>query len=385
MKGTVSGHVNLLKTMLGSGILSFPHLFSTYGVLPTGCLTFMCAFFSTIGLYILAVCSQKIGRNCNLSLLATECAPHMCIFIDIAVFIKCMGAAVSYLIIVRQLLPQILSRAVEGTHDSRILLLAFVLCFGPLSYFNKLSKLRYTSLCGLIGMLLTIVATVFRYQYMSTSPENKSRILMHYSVKWPQGLGKFVFAFTCHMNFFTVYNEMEDNTVTSMRVLIVRVVLIALVSYIVFGYLNSALYGDGVHDNVLENYPNDNLALIVKSAYVLIMAFSYPLQINPCRLYLMSALNIADKKKRTQQTCSMVITTLIIVATTYIACGEMKLGMVYTIVGSTSSTLLCLILPGIFYLNIDIEKNTLLMLFSYIAFLFGTLVFCISMLSMIAK
>eukprot|EP00866_Antonospora_locustae_P002563 jgi/Antlo1/2563/2267 len=115
------------------------------------------------------------------------------------------------------------------------------------------------------------------------------------------------------------------------------------------------------------------------------MAFSYPLQVNPCRLYLVSALNIAGKTKRVRQTCSVVITTLIVVATTYIACGDMKLGMVYTIVGSTSSTLLCLILPGIFYLNIDIEKNALLMLFSYIAFLFGSLVFSVSMLSMFAK
>lgn len=385
MKGTVSGHVNLLKTMLGSGILSFPYLFSTYGVLPTLCLTFLCAFFSTIGLYILAVCSQKVGRNCNLSLLATECAPYMCIFIDIAVFIKCMGAAVSYLIIVRQLLPQILSRLVTRAHDSRILLLAFVLCFSPLSYFNKLSKLRYTSICGLLGILFILTATVFRYLYMTASTENKSSLLVHYSAKWPQGLGKFVFAFTCHMNFFTVYNEMEDNTVASMRALTVRVVLIALVSYIVFGYFNSALYGADVHDNVLENYPNDNLALVVKTAYVLTMAFSYPLQVNPCRLYLVSALNIAGKKKRVRQACSVVITTLIVMATTYIACGDTQLGMVYTIVGSTSSTLLCLILPGIFYLNIDIEKNALLMLFSYIAFLFGTLVFTMSMLIMIAK
>lgn len=385
MKSTVTGHVNLLKTMLGSGILSFPYLFSTYGVLPTLCLTFVCAFFSIIGLYILAICSQKVGRNCSLSMLAAECAPHMCIFIDIAVFVKCMGAAVSYLIIVRQLLPQILSRVLARAHDSRVLLLAFVLCFSPLSYFNKLGKLSYTSLCGLFGILFILIATIFRYQYMTTKTENKSSLLMNYSERWPQGLGKFVFAFTCHMNFFTVYNEMVDNTVASMRALVIRVVLIALVSYIVFGYFNSALYGADVHDNVLENYPNDNLAFIVKSAYVLIMAFSYPLQVNPCRLYLVSALNIAGKTKRVRQTCSVVITTLIVVATTYIACGDMKLGMVYTIVGSTSSTLLCLILPGIFYLNIDIEKNALLMLFSYIAFLFGSLVFSVSMLSMFAK
>lgn len=385
MKGTVAGHVNILKTMLGSGILSFPYLFSTYGVLPSLCLSLVCAFFSTTGLYIFAVCSQKVGRGCNLSLLATECAPYMRIFIDIAVFIKCMGAAISYLIIVRQLLPQILSRIATRLHDSRILLLAFVLCFSPLSYLNRLGKLSYTSFCGLLGILLILLASVFRYKYMSSNTESRSSMLMPYSTGWHRGLGKFVFAFTCHMNFFTVYNEMEDNSIDTMRALVFRVVLIALVSYVVFGYFNSALYGTAVRDNVLENYPNDNLALLVRSAYVLVMAFSYPLQVNPCRLYLMNALYFADKKKGTQKVCSVVMTTLIVIVTTYIACGNMNLGTVYTIVGSTSSTLMCLILPGIFYLNIDMEKSTLLMLFSYIAFLFGTLVFSVSMLGMISK
>lgn len=383
MINITSGHINLLKTMLGSGIMSLPCLFATYGIAPAMILAMQCAFFSMVGLYIFVLCSHRVGRKSSMSVLATECVPRMRIVVDIAVFVKCLGVATSYLIIARQLLPQIVG-VFFAKPNPNIALAVFVCCIGPISFFGKLEKLRYTSFCGLVGILFILLASVFRYA-TTADTAYKTGMVSTYSTRWLGGLGKFVFAFTCHMNIFAVYNEADDNSPPEMRRLVLQVVLTAFLTYITFGYFNYALYGVNIHDNVLENYPDDYLAFAVRVFYVLVMAFSYPLQVNPCRLYFLNLVHVTDKRKVTYRILSAIITAVIIFITAQTAMRNVSLGLVYTIVGSTASTLMCAILPPLFYLNMGMKKSSVLVVLSYILFCWGIFVFATSFLGMLFK
>lgn len=375
-----SSYVTLLKTSIGSGILSFPFLFKTYGLLAGVILTLLSGLFSVLGLVLYAICSKEIGRTATLSKLATESMPYTRFIVDFSVFLKCFGVALSYLIITRQLLPVLIETLFGSStlSNPNIALLAFVFFIGPFTYFHRLDKLKYTSFCGVLAIVIVIMAALYRYEY--TPIVNKINIdyIVPLSYTWLDGLGKFIFSFTCHQNIFAIHSEMEDNSLPRMKKLIYMVSSSAAVLYISFGTINYLLYGAMVKDDVLENYPNDVLASIVRSLYVLVMGVSYPLQVNPCRAHFINMLSI--KTTKTGEDClRFIVTTGIIITTCLLASTGMNLGVIYSIIGATASTFMCLIFPALFYFNMNIERSVGLVVLSYMAFLFGVFVFTASL------
>lgn len=380
-----SGYITLLKTSIGSGILSFPYLFKTYGILTGIALTMISGFFSVLGLILYAICSQELGRTATLSRLATESMPYTRIIVDFSVFLKCFGVALSYLIITRQLLPVLIETVfgVSILSDPNISLLAFISCIGPFAYFNKLDRLKYTSLCGVVAIVVVVIAALYRYEYTPTSTQSKAEYFVPFSYTWMGGFGKFVFSFTCHQNIFAIHSEMEDNSFPRMKRLIYMVATSAAVIYISFGIINYLLYGDRVKDNVLENYPNDVLASVVRGLYVVVMGVSYPLQVNPCRNHLINIISFAQESRK--KLLRFIVTTGVIISTCLLAISGMGLGIIYSVIGSTASTFMCLIFPALFYFNMNITKPKGLVIMSYIAFLFGVFVFTTSLFNIILR
>lgn len=63
---------------------------------------------SALGLYFLARSAEKVGgRNASFSSLSKLTWPKLGIFFDAAIAIKCFGVAISYLIILGDLMPQV--------------------------------------------------------------------------------------------------------------------------------------------------------------------------------------------------------------------------------------------------------------------------------------
>lgn len=376
--------VTLLKTSIGSGALSFPYLFKTYGIIPSIFITMVSGLFAVVGLVLYAICAHEIGRNATLSELASISMPYTKLLVDFSVFLKCFGVALSYLIITRQLLPVIITTVFGDTliNNPKTLLLVFLAFTGPFCYFTKLDKLKYTSFCGVIAIVFVVIATFYRYAHTETS---KNVVTLYFTVpnfSYLGGFGKFVFSFTCHQNIFAIHSEMEDNSIPKMKKLIYFVAISALTLYLSFGLVNYLLYGQNVKDNIILNYPNDVLATIVRFLYVIVMGVSYPLQVNPCRTYLIKMTGI-KLKDRGNWILSFVFTTAIIIMTYLIAVSGMDLGIVYTIIGATASTFMCLIFPSLFYFNMDIRRSTVLDILSYLSFLFGVFVFCSTIYSVV--
>lgn len=128
----------------------------------------------------------------------------------------------------------------------------------------------------------------------------------------------YVFAFTCAQNLFSVHNELKNvsypsnidaslniiqntqarmNTVigTSIGSAAVIYETIGLLGYLTFGtdvrqdylYLTFAhLYFLQVASNILESYHNSALISICRLGIVIMVLFSYPLQLHPCRASL---------------------------------------------------------------------------------------------------
>lgn len=374
--------ITLLKTSIGSGALSFPYLFMTYGILTTIILTIVSGGFAVVGLILYVNCAKEVGRDATLSELAKISMPYTRILVDFSVFLKCFGVSLSYLIIAKQLLPPIINTISGYTFNPGLVLIFFLIFVGPFCYFDRLDKLKYTSFCGVLSIIFVIIATIYRYKHTHV-PDN---ILVYYTTpinrSYLNGFGKFVFSFTCHQNIFAVHSEIGNNSITNMRRLIFSVALTALTLYLAFGYYNYLLYGQNIKDNIIMNFPNDILATIVRGLYIIVMGVSYPLQVNPCRTYLIKLTNI-EIKKEYHKIIKVFSTTLIILLTYLIAISGMNLGLVYSIIGATASTFMCLIFPALFYFNMDIERSIVLDILGYLSFLFGVFVFSTTIISVV--
>lgn len=162
---------NLANTIIGSGALAFPSAFASMGWLPG---MFSCAFSgatSGFGLYLLSRCARQVGRDDSkadasfntVALLtfgqgwATRC-------FDAAIAIKCFGVSISYLIIVKTLMPQVvlsMSHHLPGETlpdhsmwlDGRLWLLLSFVIIGPISFLRRLDSLRFTSQIALASVV----------------------------------------------------------------------------------------------------------------------------------------------------------------------------------------------------------------------------------------
>lgn len=347
-------------------------------------LTIIIGFFATIGLFLLTICSQPIGRRADLSNLASQSFPFTRIFIDFVVFLKCFGVSLSYVIITGQILPSIVTNFVDPESIFTIPwvnLLVFMLLISPFVYFSKLESLKYTSFVGVFSIVLVIIAAAVRYANTEITHEELVMV-SPITLMWLTGLGKFIFSFTCHQNIFAVNAELDDNSLPKMKKLICSVSLSSFTLYMSFGLINYMLYGEDVSDNVLNSYPLDRLGICVRILYVIVMGVSYPLQLAPARLYFFNMVGITPKMKN-YKTVYFSITTLLIMSTYFIAISGAHLGIVYSIVGATASCFMCLILPALFYIHLNVEKTYFLTISAYLSFIFGVFIFITTIFAML--
>lgn len=371
-----SGYFNLLKTTVGSGILSYPFIFKTYGFAIATIISVVAASISFFGLLLYLFCMQKIGPGSTFSSLAIKSYLKSSMFSNLIICLKCIGVAISYLVIIRQLLPIIFKYFVPSVTfiTPKIYLLLHLLLISPLAYLNEISKLKYTSICGLLCIVIVICVSFYRYLNVSNISEDVVSI-SPITISWITGIGKVIFSFTCHQNIFSVHNELRDRDIKKSSFLALYTVLTALFVYLIFGYLNYFVYGSLVNVNILETYPEDKLTILMQVLYVIVMGFSYPLQIHPCKFYMIQMIGVSENKNI--KTIEIIITTALLLVTYIVAASGINLGTVYSLIGSLASSLVCMIFPVIFYKSI-METDKRINFFANVTLMIGFIVFASS-------
>lgn len=99
----------------------------------------------------------------------------------------------------------------------------------------------------------------------------------------------FVFAYTCHQNMFAIINELKplekEGSPTRQSNLIIRnSIATACGSYLVVGVIGYLSFGNFVNGNIITMYPKDSISsLIGRLCIVIMVSLSFPLQCHPCR------------------------------------------------------------------------------------------------------
>ncbi|KAG0844674.1 hypothetical protein G6F18_001656 [Rhizopus arrhizus] len=247
--------INLANTILGTGMLAMPSALASVGLIPGIILILYAGCTSGLGLYFLSQCADKVGnRQASFTSLSKLTWPKLGIFFDLAIAIKCFGVAISYLIIIGDLMPQI----------------------------------------------------------------------------------------------FSVYNELKDNSERSVTRVILNSIGSAAFIYELVAVLGYLSFGKNVKGNIILEYPQSYFVAFGRLAIVILVIFSYPLQAHPCRASLEKTLAHHTSHKRSH----FILTTTILVFSFLVAISISQLDIVLSFVGSTGSTSISFILPGLFYFKI---------------------------------
>lgn len=405
----LSSNINLVNTIVGAGTLAMSHALSQMGMLLGIIFILWSGLTAGFGLYLQTRCARYLERgSASFFALSQLTYPNAAVIFDAAISIKCFGVGVSYLIIIGDLMPGVvrgfdenIGNALPFLVDRHFWVTAFMLVVIPLSFLRRLDSLKYTSIVALISIGYLVVLVVYHFLKGDTMAERGNVRV----IEWA-GIGRalsslpvIVFAYTCHQNMFSILNEIKDNSSrkttgvigTSIGSAAFIYVLVAITGYLSFGdtvagnIIGMCKYSPGSLNHILLNLSIDTPSVastIGKAAIVILVMFSYPLQVHPCRAsidavlkwrpaslkrtsispygsparsvpLLPSSTTSSSRKETISDFRFALITTVIIIASYIVAITVNSLDKVLAYVGSTGSTSISFILPGLFYYKIS--------------------------------
>lgn len=375
---------NLTNTIMGSGMLTFPLAMASSGIIPGILTCILSGCIGAFGLYLLSLSARRVPhRNSSFFAVAQLTFPQAAILFDAAIATKCFGVSVSYLIIIKSLMPNVVESLYHDLTSPKtnppawalsgrnwITIVMFILV--PLASFRQLDSLRHASYIVLFSVvyLLAIVIICYFNPLEGTAPAGDI-YLVHFTPNFISTFPVQVFAFTCAQNLFPIFNELKTNSQQRMNIVIGTSIGSAIVVYefiALFGYLT---FGSNVGANIIAMYPSTSIFIAIgQLAIVLLIMFSYPLQVQPCRNCLDKIFqvgtpiqvsrngdgdeNVEDHAVAdTSPFKHALLTAAITGFGFFIAYFVDNLQMVLSFVGTTGSTTISFILPGLLFWKIS--------------------------------
>lgn len=259
---TVSSSISLVKTIIGAGLLSMPLAFSTDGIVFGVFIIAVAALTSGYGLFLQAYVSKYVpAGHATFFSICSVTYPALSVVFDIAIAVQCFGCALSYLVLIGDIMPTIVTKLpyvdVES-HRTFWILASTVICV-PLSFLKNLDSLKYTSILGLVAILYMALLVIGHFLVGDIPADEKGDLTLFP----PTASGVFstfsiiVFAFTGHQNMFSIVNEAQDKSLTSLTRLVNSAVLLAASFFIVVGLAGYLTFGNTVTGNIILLYPNE--------------------------------------------------------------------------------------------------------------------------------
>lgn len=384
---TVSSSISLVKTIIGAGLLSMPLAYSTDGIIFGTFIILLAAATSGYGLFLQCYVSRYVPpQHATFFNLCSITYPHLSVVFDLAIAVQCFGCAISYLVLIRDLMPTIIPYVpyIDESHYKTFWLIVSTLLTVPLSFLKNLDSLKYTSILALVAifyMALLVVSHYFvgdieRKGEITLFPTSATGVFSTFSI--------IVFAFTGHQNMFSIINEARDKSLTSLTKLVNFAILVSSLLFIVVGLSGYLTFGQDVDGNVILLYPNGITTTIGRFAIVFMVTFSFPLMIHPARIsvnniYYWIRMNVLEKEEQIDENSALllnqnesvgedteqgktslshvvpfphinfvIVTTVLLIVGYILAIALKSFALVLAVVGATGSTAISFILPGLF-------------------------------------
>ncbi|XP_074852413.1 solute carrier family 38 member 6 isoform X2 [Carettochelys insculpta] len=369
---------NLMNAIMGSGILGLSYAMANTGIIGFSILLLIVASLAAYSVFLLlSMCIQTAVTSYeDLGLFAFG-SPGK-VLVASTIIIQNIGAMSSYLLIVKSELPGAIAGFMSG-HDSgswyldgRVLLLITSVCIVfPLALLPKIGFLGYTSSLSFFFMVYFALVVVIKkwsipcpltlnspteILQISNSTEDCKAKLFHFTKKSAYAIPTMAFSFLCHTSVLPIYCELRSPSKSRMQNVTNTGIGLSFLLYFVsalFGYLT---FYDKVDSELLQGYtrylPHDIVIMSVKLGVLFAVILTVPLIHFPARKAVMM---IFFSHLPTSWICHILVTLTLNVIIVLIALYVPDIRNVFGLVGSTTSTCLLFVYPGLFCLKLSRE------------------------------
>uniref|UniRef100_A0A3B1IPZ0 Solute carrier family 38 member 6 n=1 Tax=Astyanax mexicanus TaxID=7994 RepID=A0A3B1IPZ0_ASTMX len=366
---------NLMNAIMGSGILGLAYAMANTGIVGFSVLLLLVSSLASYSIHILLTLCDQTG---NITLTPSHSSSN--VLVASTILIQNIGAMASYMFILKSELPatihSFLRTEASGLwyEDGGILLILVTVCVVlPLALLPKIGFLGYTSSLSFFFMLFFAVVVVKKWSIPCPLPVNSTLSLVittHRQVFFvcvclrtcvclcvfqsAYAIPTMAFSFLCHTAILPIYCELHRPTKRRMQNVANVSISLSFLVYLVsalFGYLT--FYAQ-VESQLLLGYdaylPHDVLVTVVRLFILLAVLLTVPLIHFPARK---AVLMLFLGERRFSWIAHCLSTFLLLLVVVLLAEYVPDIRNVFGVVGSTTSTCLLFVYPGLFYLRIN--------------------------------
>mmetsp|Transcript_27002 Transcript_27002/g.62132 ORF Transcript_27002/g.62132 Transcript_27002/m.62132 type:complete len:501 (-) Transcript_27002:2320-3822(-) len=374
---SIPEHVfNMVKGIVGVGVLSLPAGIAAFGsapsaILPAVTIVTIIGILSAIGFswtgQVCAVLAQdKKAKTPTPSYrqawsysISEKSSWIPSVSTTSMTFIACL----CFSMVLADSLTELVKPLVAGAGRTNVLWGTTALVLLPLCWMKDLKSLAPFSLLGVAGMMYTGLAMAGRYfgGSYSTGSELLEKIPETLQPAFGTEGWQAVFkpgsiilvsmlstAYMCHYNAPKFYNELKDNTIPRFNTVVAGGFGLSILMTAFIACVGFATFGSNSNGFVLNNYaPTDFWMSLSRVAVALSLTFSYPLCFQGLREGVLDLLQIPPETRKDSHLDSATI--VLLMCLTLMATVLKDVSIVLALTGATLGNLLCYIFPAIMY------------------------------------
>lgn len=367
---TMSNEIfNLVKSIVGAGVLSLPAGIAAFGNAPSAVLpaSILIALIGGVSGY----CFSLIGRVCALTgatsyrgawekTIGTETS----IIPAISCTFKTFSANLAYSMILADTFQTLLASAGIVLSRTNTLFGVTGLILLPLCLLKNLSSLAPFSLLGIIGMAYTALAMTVRYigggykvpggSFLSGVPAKLQPTFGNVGAKGIFHPSSFILicmlstAYMAHFNAPKFFTELKNNTIQRYNTVVGTSFGISIAIFITMAAMGFLTFGKAASGLILNNYAvADKLMGLSRIAVAISIVFSYPLVFAGARDGVLDLLSVPTEKRTNAKLNTVTVALLSIVTT--LALVVKDLSFVLSFGGATLGNALIYIYPTLMF------------------------------------
>ena len=359
--------MTLAKGTLGAGILALPMKTMFSGVPLFLVLLAVSGYFTACSVEMIAKGAQKTGKFVFEEITESLLGRKMAIVLGISMLLNCYGASIVFVIAIKDAFGALLVGTSSSEADWSVYATLIVggAILVPLSILEKLNSLRILSLAGVLGVFFTVGSVVYALAYLGvsesfTTPPHTSVIE---SLMVPTGhfmeimtvISTVTFAFCNQFNVPQMYGELKHKRASSVRVIAYVSTLLPLILYVATALCGYLCYGFDIKENIFQNFSylveqGKILIWIGIAAVVLSVSLCHLLNNFPMRL---SVIFFLPERFHENKWIRYSVPLFTSISTVGIALGYANLSAFLGLVGASTGSIICYIVPALFSMKVD--------------------------------
>eukprot|EP00039_Didymoeca_costata_P033131 m.40800 g.40800 ORF g.40800 m.40800 type:complete len:486 (-) comp9712_c0_seq2:64-1521(-) len=366
-KGLVTGSIpsstfNLTNSVIGAGVLALPFAFDKAGMIIAGSLLFFVYLLVMYSCWMLLECRKFVEVKSFRGVANAAYGTKGILLVQCAVIMSTFFTMASYLVIIGDMVSPAIGQWMGGTNedrcsvfaDRRFAITCSLVIVGPLAMVQNIDSLKYTSYAAICAVLYLVIIVVVRSgQGLEEALKNETPRFAEWSALVFRALPIVTLAYTCQFNIFPIVSSLKRPTRARMQTVIVTSLTTCFLVYCLVGFFGYLTFFSRVRGNLLLNYdPSDGYIMVGRMAVAIVILFSYPVLAFPC----LNAIDelMFDPHKWKFSYCRRGILMSFTLGIQYvIAMTVADISVPLGIAGSTGSTLICFILPSLFFFKLS--------------------------------